>query len=142
MDLCGEVILRHGRLADARQALERARSRDDRDNMAKLYLGLVLLRAGDSNDGAKEMSSGLEGLKNWLEYVDQNLNRGYFWDPGGNLRLQIRKDLKMISAEEMNWTELVANGERLGQQLEQRVNQVKTREIRETAHNRGKFRRD
>jgi tetratricopeptide (TPR) repeat protein len=131
-----------GDLGDARQALERARERDDRDKMAELYLGLVLVRTGDHDRGLKELEGGFKGLGNWLEYVDQNVSRGYFWDPGGTIRSQIRQDLKMISSKDVNWNELVASGERLGQQVEERVNQVKTREIRESGRNRGRFRKD
>ena len=114
-----------GNFAEARKALDTARSRYDRDYMAKLYLGMVLARDGDRERGLKEMESGLRGLDDWLEYNDQNRNEGRFWDPSRRLRSQIQKDVAMISAKDVNWQTAVANGEWLGQQFEEEIEKVR-----------------
>jgi tetratricopeptide (TPR) repeat protein len=114
-----------GNFAEARKAFDSARSRYDRDYMAKLYLGMVLARDGDRERGLKEMESGLRGLGGWLEYLDQNRDEGRFWDPSRRLRSQIQKDVAMISAKDVNWQTVVANGEWLGQQFEEEIEKVR-----------------
>jgi tetratricopeptide (TPR) repeat protein len=120
-----------GNLPEARKALERARSRYDRDHLAKLYLGIVLARDGDRERGIKEMESGLRGLGDWLDYIDFNLNDGRFWDPSKNIRTEIQKNVAMISAKDINWPELIGSGERLGQQVEEEVDKVRLDKRRE-----------
>jgi len=56
------------KLPDARQALERARARED-DNLARLYLGLVLAQNGDRERGLREIEAGLKGVVDWFDYV-------------------------------------------------------------------------
>ena len=62
----GRTKYAQGRLAEARQALERALSRDESDDLARLYLGLVLARDGDRARGAKEIERALNGLYDWM----------------------------------------------------------------------------
>ena len=64
----GRAHYASGRLAEARQALERARARYAEDNLAKLYLGLVLGRDGNQQRGLKEIEAGLMGLAGWVGY--------------------------------------------------------------------------
>lgn len=117
----GRAYYATGRLPEARQALERARSRYDQDNLAKLYLGLVLARDGDRDRGLREIEAGMSGLRDWLDYIDQYLPDGRYWDPGKRLSNEIQKNLAMIRGKDPNWTELVASGEWLGKELEHEV---------------------
>src|SRR3989304_7823080 len=65
----GRAHYASGRFAEARQALERARSRHADDNLAKLYLGLALGRDGNQQRGLKEIEAGLMGLAGWLGFI-------------------------------------------------------------------------
>ena len=84
------------KLPEAQQALEKAVSLHKQDNMAKLYLGLVLARDGDKPQGLREIKAGLRGLENWLVYIDRTSTEGEFWDPGNTLRKEIPGTLAMM----------------------------------------------
>jgi tetratricopeptide (TPR) repeat protein len=114
-----------GNLPDARKALERARSRYERDYLAKLYLGLVLTRDGNREKGLREIESGLIGLENWLDYLEMNRNEGRYWDPGRSLRSAIQQDIKMISSKDVNWQTLIGNGEWLGREFEEEIDRAR-----------------
>jgi len=62
--------------------LERARREHREDNLATLYLGLVLLRDGEHEKGQKEIEAGLKGVVDWYDYVELYHTDGRFWDPG------------------------------------------------------------
>src|SRR5262247_4141572 len=80
----GRAYYATGNFGEARSALDKATSRYSWDNMAKLYLGLVLLRENDRARGLKEVDAGLLGFYDWIIYVN-NYQRpdGTYWDPGG-----------------------------------------------------------
>lgn len=110
-----------GNFSDARKALERARSRYDQDNIAKLYLGLVLARDGDRERGRREIQAGLKDLRDWLNYMDQYLEEGRYWDPGRRLRKEIQRNLEIIEGRDIDWTQLIASGEWLGSEFEREI---------------------
>ncbi len=111
-----------GKLPEARQALERARSRYERDHLAKLYLGLVLARDGDRPRGLREIEAGLKGLEGWFDDLERTYKEEYsFWDPGGELQREIKGILAMIGGREINLAGLIARGERLGQEFEEEI---------------------
>jgi len=120
-----------GNLADARKALERARSRHEDDQLAKLYLGLVLARDGDRDRGLREIETGLKGLTGWFDYIEQYHPDGRFWDPGRPIRKEIQKDLAMISGKEFSWPELISSGEWLGRTLEEEIDKARKDEMEE-----------
>ena len=110
-----------GRLGEARTALERAVSGHRGDNLAKLYLGLVLARDGDRQRGLKEITAGLKGLEDWFDHLDRYHPYARFWDPGRQVRAEIQRRLEVISGKEINWSELIASGEWLGRTLEEEI---------------------
>jgi tetratricopeptide (TPR) repeat protein len=110
-----------GRYPQARQSLERALAANKNEDIARLYLGLTLAREGDRQHGAKEIEAGMQGIYDWLQYVTQAhvFSYGRFWDPGNEIRSQIRTDLAMISARDVDLPQLIAEGEWLGKRMEQ-----------------------
>jgi tetratricopeptide (TPR) repeat protein len=109
-----------GNYAQARQTLEKAVSQHRSDNVARLYLGLTLYRLGDQKAALTNIQRGMEGINNWLDYLNQNfrLEFGQDWDPGGTIRAGIKTDLAMISSGKIDWPQLIASGERLGIRVE------------------------
>src|SRR5947209_4373868 len=105
-----------GNYAQARQTLEKALSQHRNDNLARLYLGLTLYRLGDQKAALTNIQRGLQGINNWLDYLNQNfrLEFGQDWDQGGTIRAGIKTDLAMISSGKVDWPQLIADGERLG----------------------------
>ncbi len=118
-----------GKLPEARQSLERAVSRYDDDYLARIYLGLALARAGDRPRGAKEMTSGMKGLHDWLEFIAYNTRFGQFWDPLREIRSEIQSNLAMISGKEIDWQKLIASGEWVGRKMEEEIDLARRDEI-------------
>jgi len=110
-----------GNYTQARQTLEKALSQHKSDNVARLYLGLTLYRLGDQKAGLTNIQRGMQGISNWLEYINTNFRFefGKDWDTSGTIRGSIKSDLAMISSSQINWPGLVADGERLGMGIEQ-----------------------
>ena len=122
----GRAYYASGKLPEARQALERAVSRYDQDNLAKLYLGLVLARDGDRPRGLKEIEGGMRGIHDWLDYIGQRFafSYGRFWDPRKEIRSEIESDLAMIS-KGVDWPKLIASGEWVGKQMEEEIDRAR-----------------
>lgn len=107
--------------AGARQTLEKALAQHKSDNVARLYLGLTLYRLGDQKAGLANIQSGMNGISNYINYLNENFRFtfGKDWDPEGTIRAGIKTDLAMISSGKIDWPKLVADGEALGIRIEQ-----------------------
>jgi tetratricopeptide (TPR) repeat protein len=111
------------RYPQARQELEQALAIDKEDNVARLYLGLTLARLGDRENGLKEIQSAMQGLYDWIWYVQEHFRYSYgqFWDMNGTIRAAIQADLAMIASKEINWPTLLADGEWLGKKMDEEI---------------------
>jgi len=63
----------------------------------------------------------MQGIYNWLQYINTNFRYEYGkdWDADGTIERSIKSNLDMISSGKIDWPQLVANGERLGIGIEQ-----------------------
>lgn len=122
-----------GRLPQARKTLERALAANKDEDIARLYLGLTLLRSGDQKSGLKEIEGGMKGIHDFLEYVTQNFRFSYgqFWDPNLHIRKAIKNDLTMIASGKVDLERLVADGEWLGKEIEEEIDRARRDEIRD-----------
>jgi tetratricopeptide (TPR) repeat protein len=68
--------------------------------------------------GGKELTAGLTGLREWLEYETRSATQGHFWDPAQEIRKQIQLCLKQIAARPPDWDAVISNAEWLGSQVE------------------------
>jgi Tfp pilus assembly protein PilF len=75
-----------GNYAQARQTLEKNLAHHRSDNVARLYLGLTLVRLGEQQAGLTNIQRGMSGIYSWLNYLNENFRFefGQGWDPGGN----------------------------------------------------------
>jgi len=121
-----------GNYPQARQTLERNLSQHRSDNLARLYLALTLYRLGDQKAGLTNIQRGMEGINNWLNYLNENFRFefGQGWDPGGTIRAGIKTDLAMISSGKIDWPKLIADGERLGIAVEQEEQNFRVQSLR------------
>ena len=110
-----------GNYTQARQTLERALSRHRSDNVARLYLGLTMYRLGDQKAALTNIQRGMQGIYNFLQYINTNFRYEYGkdWDTGGTIEGGIKSNLAMISSGKIDWPQLIADGERLGIGIEQ-----------------------
>ena len=111
------------RYPQARQELERAVAIDKDGNVARLYLRLTLTRMGDRENGLREIQSAMQGLYDWIMYVQGNFRYSYgqFWDMNGTIRAAIQVDLAMIASKEINWSTLLTDGEWLGKKMDEEI---------------------
>jgi tetratricopeptide (TPR) repeat protein len=119
------------RYQEARQSLERALSMDKDDNMARLYLGLTLVRSGDLSRGIKEIESAMRGIHEWLEYINRTRPFEAHWDPLREMRNAIEKGLANIAARDFNPEHLIADAEWLGKRMEEEIDNVRRDERRQ-----------
>jgi tetratricopeptide (TPR) repeat protein len=120
----GRANFAAGMMPEARKALERARTHED-DDLAKVYLGLVLARSGDHDRGLKEIEAGLRGINDWYDYIQFYHVEGQYWDPGRRLRNSIQQELRSLSGRERNPNETVQNVALLGREIELEIDRAR-----------------
>ena len=127
----GRAYYATGDLGAARAALEKANARYSWDTMAKLYLGLVLLRENDRARGLKEVDAALLEFYNWINYVNAYQRPdGSFWDPGGFIKQRIENTRGLIQAKDVNVAEVIAAGEYIGWRMEKEMDFAKRQRLR------------
>jgi tetratricopeptide (TPR) repeat protein len=122
----GRAYLETGKDQEARQTLERAVILDKDDPLAHLYLGVALLRTGERQRGRKEINEGLRVIDDTLEYIAADRVNGYFWDPG----MDIRNDIRQTLAAKLDDTELASAAERIGRQFDEEIDKARRDEGR------------
>jgi tetratricopeptide (TPR) repeat protein len=120
----GRANFAAGMIPEARKALERARTGED-DDLAKVYLGLVLARSGDYDRGLKEIEAGLRGINEWYDYIQFYHVEGQYWDPGRRLRSSIQQELTSLSRPQRNTNETVQNVALLGREIELEIDRAR-----------------
>jgi len=124
------------RYAEARRSLERALSLDRDDLLARLYLGLTLARSGEGARGAKEILAGMKGIYDWLEYMQRSRPFEDYWDPLREIRKAIEVYLLRTPGNEVVISEgLIADGEWLGDKMEDEMERVRQDERRRYERN-------
>ena len=122
-----------GKLPQARQTLERALAANREEDVARLYLGLTLVRAGDRARGVKEIEGAMRGMHDWIEYITEahRFSFGQFWDPGRDIRSAIQTQLAMVSGREADTPKLIAEAEWLGKRMEEEIDRARRDESNE-----------
>ena len=133
----GRAYYNQKEFSEARQAFEKARSRHQEDNLATLYLGLVLARDGNRQKGIQELDAGLTGLRDWLDYLEYYHPDGRFWDSSKRIRSEIKVGLAMISGKDIDWPKLIASGEWIGKKMEEEIDSARMDKIDELYRNNG-----
>jgi len=118
------------RYTEARQSLERALSRDRDDLLARLYLGLALVRSGDNAMGTKEILAGMRGIYDWIDYINRAHPFEAYWDPLGEIRKAIEPYLPRTGGDLVVPEALVADAEWLGYKMEDEIERVRQDERR------------
>ena len=120
-----------GMLEPARASFERALSVYRDDYLARIYLGLTLSRSGDRPAALKEIQAGMQGLHDWLEYMERSRPFTAYWDPLREIRSELEKNLAMIAGKDIAWDQLIASGEWVGKRMEEEIDNVRRDERRQ-----------
>ena len=125
LTILGRAYYESGRDAEARATLEKALARDKEDHLARLYLGLTLVRTGERERGAQEIQSGLRGVYDRLEYIAADSYSGIFWDPNRILR----NDIKATLAQKTDSPEVIASAHHIGTLVDREIDLARRDEI-------------
>jgi tetratricopeptide (TPR) repeat protein len=122
----GRAYLETGKDTEARQTLEKAVNLDKDDPFAHLYLGIALMKTGERERGRKEVEDGLRAIDDTLEYIAEDRVYGFFWDPG----MQIRNDIRTSLAAKLDDAQLIMAGERIGREFDEEIDKARRDEAR------------
>ena len=122
----GRAYLETGKDTEARQTLEKAVNLDKDDPFAHLYLGIAMLKTGERERGRKEAEDGLRAIDDTLEDIAEDRVYGFYWDPGMEIRNDIRKSL----AAKLNDAQLTMAGERIGRQFDEEIDKARRDQAR------------
>ena len=128
----GRAYYETGKYAEARTALDKALASDKNDYVARLYLGMTLVRSNDRDRGLAEMKTALNGIYEWLEDIESQSTVGLYWDPNK----QIRKTIETALAGNPSAIELVVIAQRVGKQLEEEIDRAERDKVR-SLYNQG-----
>ena len=109
-----------GRLPQARDTLQKAVVANDNEDIARIYLGLTLIRADNREAGLKDVETGMRGIHEWLDWVNEafRFSFGQYWDPAHEIRKAIDNDLAMITGRDIDWQRLIADSEWVARRME------------------------
>lgn len=129
-----------GRLPQARETLQKALAEDKDNDIARIYLGLTLIRSGDREAGLKDVEAGMKGIHAWLDWVNEafRFSFGQYWDPHQDIRKAIDSDLAMINGRDIDWQRLIADGEWIAMRMEEEGDKARNDEQRDRERGGGR----
>ena len=114
----GRALYQLGRFSEARQAFEHATLEFADDSMARLYLGITLVRQGDRERGVQETTAGLRAIYQWLDDIEANLPQGVYWDINRDIRSEIERVLEQMTDRRLSAEQLIETTEWVGNRME------------------------
>jgi tetratricopeptide (TPR) repeat protein len=130
----GRAYYETGKYQEARAALDKALATDKNDFVARLYLGMTLVRSNERERGLAEMATALNETHQWLETLTSESAAGAYWDPNRQIRKTIEKSL----AEKPTAIELIVTAQRVGKQLEEEISRSEQDRTRSLYNEGGK----
>jgi tetratricopeptide (TPR) repeat protein len=130
----GRAYYETGKYQEARAALDKALAADKNDFVARLYLGMTLVRSNERERGLAEMATALNETHQWLETLTSESAAGAYWDPNRQIRKTIEKSL----AEKPTAIELIVTAQRVGKQLEEEISRSEQDRTRSLYNEGGK----
>ena len=128
-----------GRLPQARDTLQKALAANRDEDIARIYLGLTLIRTDNREAGLKDVQTGMRGIHEWLDWVTETFrfSFGQYWDPAHAIRSAIQSDLAMMSGRDLDWQRVVADGEWVAMRMEEEGDKARNDEQRDRQRDSG-----
>jgi hypothetical protein len=117
-----------GNFSQAQQSLKLALTKDKDDLLARLYLGLTLLRNGDESRGQTELLNARQSVHDWIENILTSRSAEAYWDPNKQIRSEIKKTLAHLAGTSRDRTQILTNAEWLGAEVEEEIERVRREE--------------
>ena len=130
----GRALYQLGRFSEAIQAFEQATLQFADDSMARLYLGITLVRQGHRERGVQEATAGLRGIYQWLDDIEANLPQGIYWDINREIRSEIERVLQQMTDRRLSAEQLIETAEWVGNRMEWEIDA--TRRDEQASRNR------
>jgi tetratricopeptide (TPR) repeat protein len=118
-----------GRLPQAQQTLQKSLVANKDEDIARIYLGLTMIRRDNREAGLKDVETGMRGIHAWLDWVTETFrfSFGQYWDPAR----AIQSDLAMMSGRDLDWQRVVADGEWVAMRMEEEGDKARNDEQRD-----------
>jgi tetratricopeptide (TPR) repeat protein len=129
-----------GRLPQARETLQKSiAAKQGEEDIARIYLGLTLIRTDNREAGLKDVEAGMRGIHAWLDWVTETFrfSFGQYWDPAHAIRSAIESDLAMMSGRDLDWQRVIADGEWVAMRMEEEGDKARNDEQRDRARDSG-----
>jgi len=110
----------------ALESLKKGKGRHRRDRFNKIYLGLVMVQTGQTQEVKVELDAGLKALGDWLAAFAGRGITGQYWDPSGNLQKGIADTRALLEGGFINWDKVNDKVRWLGVNFEQEVREVRS----------------
>jgi len=122
-----------GQYPQAQKTLEQARGEPTNNDLVNLYLGLTLVRMGDRQKGLEDLQAGMKGVAQFINYVSDvfRYQIGQYWDPGYTIRNAVQRTLGAASGDNIDWQQLIADGEWIGMNFEQEPDRANFQQIQD-----------
>jgi len=85
-----------------------------------------MLKTGEREHGRKEIEDGLRAIDDTLEYIAADRVYGFYWDPGMQIRNEIRKSL----GAKLDDGQLALAGEDIGRRFDEEIDKARRDEAR------------
>lgn len=108
----------------ARQAFDRALIQNQDDDIARLYFGLIGAREKPDASSHKQVQAGLQGVYDRIDYIKRFTFAGEFWDPSNQLSAELLDLIKVLSAPQVSWNNVIPRVEELMLKIENEVDQA------------------
>lgn len=119
-----------GKYDEARQALERALAQRRDEPVARIFVGLALVRLNNDTRGVAEIEDGLKGLEGWIDYENGRMPQNPMWDPRREIRDEIKRSLAAIGSQNYDRQKLIENVEWIGWAMEEESEKVRRDQTR------------
>jgi tetratricopeptide (TPR) repeat protein len=106
------------------------------DEITKIRAEASGKRETQNARAGKELAAALAGLRDDLDKFLATSPQARFWDPGGEIRNEIRSTIALLSTPEQDWKRIIANGEWVGQKLEEEIDKAREDESKEYRRDR------
>ena len=129
-----------GRLPQARETLQKSiAAKQGEEDIARIYLGLTLIRTDNREAGLKDVETGMRGIYDWLNWVTETFrfSFGQYWDPAHAIRSAIQSDLAMMSGRDLDWQRVIADGEWVAMRMEEEGDKARNDEQRDRQRDSG-----